>query len=119
MDVNGLITKVTWRVEILSAVHSQSKSPGVNGQITKVTWRIENFSSIKDGMLSSENFTVDGNKWRLSIYPKGNKVDFLSILLEVADSATLPCGWSRNAQFGLAVINQFDREPSITDGIFC
>ncbi|MBA0813616.1 hypothetical protein Gohar_027449 [Gossypium harknessii] len=45
MDVNGLITKVTWRVEILSAVHSQSNSMGVNGQITKVTWRIENFSN--------------------------------------------------------------------------
>ncbi|MFQ6646691.1 hypothetical protein Gotur_019298 [Gossypium turneri] len=63
MDVNGLITKVTWRVEILSAVHSLSKSLGVNGQITKVTWRIENFSSIKDPRLYSENFSVDGHKW--------------------------------------------------------
>ncbi|KAK8333783.1 hypothetical protein V6Z11_A10G228800, partial [Gossypium hirsutum] len=51
---------------------------------------------------------------RLRIYPKGNKVDFLSIFLEVADSATLLSGWSRYAQFGFAVINQFDRELSIT-----
>ncbi|MBA0629426.1 hypothetical protein Godav_023986 [Gossypium davidsonii] len=74
MDVNGLITKVTWRVEILSAVHSLSKSLGVNGQITKVTWRIENFSSIKGPRLYSENFSVDGHKWRLVIFPKGNDV---------------------------------------------
>ncbi|KAK8333788.1 hypothetical protein V6Z11_A10G229100 [Gossypium hirsutum] len=91
---------------------------GVNGLITKVTWRIENFSSITDDGLYSENFTVDGYKWRLIIFPKGNKVDFWSFFfLEVADSATLPSGWSRNAQFGFAVINQFDRELSITKAL--
>ncbi|MFQ6646693.1 hypothetical protein Gotur_019300, partial [Gossypium turneri] len=30
------------------------------------------------------------------------------------DSSTLPAGWSRYAHFGLAVIDQFDRELSIT-----
>ncbi|MBA0730737.1 hypothetical protein Golax_025401 [Gossypium laxum] len=115
MDVNGLITKVTWRVEILSAVHGLSKSLGVNGQIAKaVTWRIENFSSIKDPRLYSENFSVDGHKWRLAIFPKGNNVDHLSIYLHVADSATLPSGWSTYVQTGLAVFNRFDRELSIT-----
>ncbi|PPS09675.1 hypothetical protein GOBAR_AA10978 [Gossypium barbadense] len=54
MDVNGLTTKATWKIEVLS---------GVNGQVTKVTWRIENFSSINVYKLCSENFTVDGNKW--------------------------------------------------------
>ncbi|XP_017647913.1 MATH domain and coiled-coil domain-containing protein At3g58270-like [Gossypium arboreum] len=118
MDINGLITKVTWRVETLSALHTQSNSMGVNGLITKVTWRIENFSSITDDGLYSENFTVDGYKWRLIIFPKGNKVDFwYFFFLEVADSATLPSGWSRNAQFGFAVINQFDRELSITKAL--
>ncbi|MFQ6646690.1 hypothetical protein Gotur_019298, partial [Gossypium turneri] len=87
---------------------------GVNGQITKVTWRIENFSSIKDPRLYSENFSVDGHKWRLVIFPKGNDVDHLSIYLDVADSATLPSGWSTYVQIGLAVINRFDRELSIT-----
>ncbi|MBA0571143.1 hypothetical protein Golob_004733 [Gossypium lobatum] len=114
MDVNRLITKVTWRVEILSAVHSLSKSLGVNGQITKVTWRVENFSSIKDPKLYSENFSVCGHKWRLVILPKGNDVDRLSIYLDVVDSATLPSGWSTYVQIGLAVINRFDRELSIT-----
>ncbi|MBA0870951.1 hypothetical protein Goshw_019327 [Gossypium schwendimanii] len=115
MDVNGLITKVTWRVEILSAVHGLSKSLGVNGQITKaVTWWIENFSSIKDPRLYSENFSVDGHKWRLAIFPKGNNVDHLSIYLHVVDSTTLPSGWSTYVQIGLAVFNRFDRELSIT-----
>ncbi|KAK5795004.1 hypothetical protein PVK06_036258 [Gossypium arboreum] len=58
MDVNGLTTKATWKIEVLS---------GVNGQVTKVTWRIENFSSINVYKLCSENFTVDGNKWPLNL----------------------------------------------------
>ncbi|TYG51292.1 hypothetical protein ES288_D10G246400v1 [Gossypium darwinii] len=117
MDVNGLVTKVTWRVEILSAVHSQSNSMGVNGQITKVTWRIENFSSIKGKKLYSENFTVDGNKWRLLIHTKRIYVDHSSFFCVVADSATMPWGWRAYAQIGLAVINQFDRKTSITKAL--
>ncbi|PPR93514.1 hypothetical protein GOBAR_AA27157 [Gossypium barbadense] len=113
MDVNEQITKVTWKIEVLSDVHS--KSMDVNGQVTKVTWRIENFSTIQDKKLCSENFTVDGNKWRFIIYPKGDAVDHLSIYLGVADSSTLPAGWIRYAHFGLAVIDQFDRELSITE----
>ncbi|XP_052478023.1 protein RESTRICTED TEV MOVEMENT 3-like isoform X1 [Gossypium raimondii] len=99
MDVNGLITKVTWKIEVLSDVGS--KSMGRNGQLTKVTWRIENFSTIQDKKLCSENFTVDGNKWQLIIYPGGANEAFLSIFLGVADSATLASGWTRYAHFGL------------------
>ncbi|GMI80518.1 hypothetical protein HRI_001721100 [Hibiscus trionum] len=87
-----------------------------NGEITKVTWRIQNFSSFKKHRkLYSENFTVDGNKWRILIFPKGNNVRHLSIYLDVADSAILPSGWSRFAQFGFAVIDQIDPTNSITE----
>ncbi|MBA0629428.1 hypothetical protein Godav_023988 [Gossypium davidsonii] len=112
MDVNGLITKVTWKIEVLSDVGS--KSMGLNGQLTKVTWRIENFSSIEDYKLCSESFTVDDSKWQLIIYPGGANVAFLSIFLGVADSATLASGWTRYAHFGFAVLDQFDRENSKT-----
>lgn len=61
MDLNGQITKVTWKIEVLSDVHS--KCMDVKGEVTKVTWRIENFSTIQHEKLCSENFTVDGNKW--------------------------------------------------------
>ncbi|KAG4180934.1 hypothetical protein ERO13_A10G195901v2 [Gossypium hirsutum] len=93
---------------------SKSKPMDINGQVTKVTWRIANFCSIKSKKLCSEIFTVDGNKWRLCIYPKGNNVDFLSVYLVVADSVIWPTGWSRYAYFGIAVIDQFDRENSET-----
>ncbi|KAK8999162.1 hypothetical protein V6N11_070339 [Hibiscus sabdariffa] len=103
MEVNSnsgsvKLTKFTWKVEI-----------------SKVTWRIQNFSSFKkDQRLYSEHFSVDGNKWRILIFPKGNKVvDHLSIYLNVADSATLPSGWTRFAQVGFAVIDQIDRTKSI------
>ncbi|MBA0773158.1 hypothetical protein Gotri_008455 [Gossypium trilobum] len=104
MDVNGLTTKVKWRVE----------SMGVNEQITKVTWRIENFSSIKGKKLYSENFTVEGNKWRLHIHTRGIYVDHSLFFCIVPESATMPLGWSAYAQIGLAVINQIDRKTSIT-----
>ncbi|KAK9017273.1 hypothetical protein V6N11_079753 [Hibiscus sabdariffa] len=111
------LTKVMWKVEILKAVDcSTSQSTGGNGEISKVTWRIENFSSFKkDQRLCSEKFSVDGNKWRLTIYPKGNNnnVDHLSIYLAVADSATLPPGLSRFLQYGFSVISQIDRKNSI------
>ncbi|XP_039036109.1 MATH domain and coiled-coil domain-containing protein At3g58340-like [Hibiscus syriacus] len=119
MEVNSRcgsnLPKVIWTVEILDAVDdSKPQSEGVNGQVTKVTWRIENFSRINNKEICSQHFTVDGNKWQISIFPKGNNVDALSIYLGVADSATLPSGWSRFAQYGFAVIDQMDRRNSFT-----
>ncbi|KAK8671505.1 hypothetical protein V6N13_038099 [Hibiscus sabdariffa] len=76
------LPKVIWRVEILNAADG-------NGEISKVTWRIQNFSSFKNGQsLCSENFSVDGNKWNIDIYPKGdnNNLDHLSIYLDAIES---------------------------------
>ena len=53
---------------------------------------------------------------RVLIFPKGNNVDHLSIYLDVADSATLPYGWSRYAQFALAVVNQIHSKYTIRKG---
>ncbi|XVE61338.1 hypothetical protein DITRI_Ditri06bG0031400 [Diplodiscus trichospermus] len=72
----------------------------------KFTWTIENFSRLNTKRLYSDIFVVGGYKWRILIFPKGNNVDHLSMYLDVADSATLPYGWSRYAQFSLAVVNQ-------------
>lgn len=55
---------------------------------------------------------------RILIFPKGNNVDHLSMYLDVADSGTLPYGWSRYAQFSLAVVNQIHSKYSIRKGIF-
>ncbi|XP_076911421.1 ubiquitin C-terminal hydrolase 12-like isoform X1 [Bidens hawaiensis] len=72
----------------------------------RFTWTIENFSRLNGKKLYSDVFFVGGYKWRVLIFPKGNNVDHLSMYLDVADSTTLPYGWSRYAQFSLAVVNQ-------------
>ncbi|KAE9447959.1 hypothetical protein C3L33_20142, partial [Rhododendron williamsianum] len=70
------------------------------------TWTIENFTRLNTKKLYSEIFLVGGYKWRVLMFPKGNAVEHLSMYLDVADSATLPHGWSRHAQFSLAVVDQ-------------
>ncbi|KAG6677675.1 hypothetical protein I3843_14G037900 [Carya illinoinensis] len=79
----------------------------------RFTWTIENFSRLNNKKLYSDTFFVGGYKWRILIFPKGNNVDHLSMYLDVADSATLPYGWSRYAQFSLSVINQIHNKYSI------
>lgn len=38
--------------------------------------------------------------------------------LDVADSASLPYGWSRYAQFSLAVVNQIHNKYTVRKGCF-
>ncbi|XP_024541323.1 ubiquitin carboxyl-terminal hydrolase 13 isoform X1 [Selaginella moellendorffii] len=79
----------------------------------KFTWPIENFSKITIKKYYSDPFVIGGYKWRILVFTQGNNVDCLSMYLDVADSASLSYGWSRFAQFNLAVINQFDPKLSI------
>ncbi|KAK4789613.1 hypothetical protein SAY86_016917 [Trapa natans] len=79
----------------------------------KFIWTIENFSRLDSRKLFSDIFVVGGYKWRILIFPKGNNVDHLSLYLDVADSPTLPYGWSRFAQFSLAVVNQIQSKYTL------
>ncbi|XP_059665781.1 ubiquitin C-terminal hydrolase 12-like isoform X1 [Cornus florida] len=79
----------------------------------RFTWTIENFSRLNTKKLYSEVFYVGGYKWRVLIFPKGNNVDHLSMYLDVADSAALPYGWSRYAQFSLSVVNQLHNKFTV------
>ncbi|KAF7143600.1 hypothetical protein RHSIM_Rhsim05G0178300 [Rhododendron simsii] len=88
--------------EAANAVDAQSVDDPPSARFT---WTIENFTRLNTKKLYSEIFLVGGYKWRVLIFPKGNNVEHLSMYLDVADSATLPYGWSRYAQFSLAVIN--------------
>lgn len=56
---------------------------------------------------------------RVLVFPRGNNAEFLSMYLDVADSNLLPPGWSRHAQFSLAVVNQLDSKASLRKGISC
>ncbi|XP_019427988.1 PREDICTED: ubiquitin carboxyl-terminal hydrolase 13-like isoform X3 [Lupinus angustifolius] len=78
----------------------------------RFTWTIENFSRLTRKVYS-DDFCVGGYKWRILIFPKGNNVDHLSMYLDVADSTTLPYGWSRYAQFSLTVVNQIQSKYSV------
>ncbi|KAJ9189312.1 hypothetical protein P3X46_000622 [Hevea brasiliensis] len=80
---------------------------------SRFTWKIGNFTRLNIRKHYSDIFVVGGYKWRVLIFPKGNNVDFLSMYLDVADAANLPYGWSRYAQFSLAVVNQINPKYTI------
>ncbi|KAM0883676.1 hypothetical protein ACQ4PT_031462 [Festuca glaucescens] len=79
---------------------------------SRFTWKIESISKHNSGKLHSDVFVVGGYSWRVLVFPAGNNVNQLSMYLDVADAKSLPTGWSRNAQFSLAVINQLDSKHS-------
>ncbi|XP_057536281.1 ubiquitin C-terminal hydrolase 12-like [Amaranthus tricolor] len=80
---------------------------------SRFTWKIDNFSRLNAKKHYSDVFVVGGFKWRILIFPKGNNVDYLSMYLDVADAQTLPYGWSRYAQFSVAVVNQIHNKYSV------
>ncbi|KAK1409857.1 hypothetical protein QVD17_36386 [Tagetes erecta] len=82
-------------------------------QSVRFTWTIENFSHQTNKKIYSDVFVVGGYKWCVLIYPKGNNVDHLSVYLDVADSSSLPYGWSKYAQFTLALVNQIHNKFTI------
>lgn len=85
--------------------------PGTQSRI--FTWTIDNFSAINSEIHYSGDFALDGYQWHLLIFPKGKSLDQISIYLAVSDSYNLPDGWTRYAQFGLSVVNQFDRHYNV------
>ncbi|XP_041027772.1 ubiquitin C-terminal hydrolase 12 [Juglans microcarpa x Juglans regia] len=102
--------EVVAQVEPASTVENQ---PVEDPPSMKFTWTIENFTRLNTKKHYSDVFVVGSYKWRVLIFPKGNNVDHLSMYLDVADSAALPYGWSRYAQFSLAVVNQAHSKYSI------
>lgn len=53
---------------------------------------------------------------RLLAYPKGNKVDYFSLYLEVADFESLPCGWRRYVNLRLTIVKQVSERRSVVKG---
>ncbi|XP_024983810.1 ubiquitin carboxyl-terminal hydrolase 12-like isoform X1 [Cynara cardunculus var. scolymus] len=102
--------EVVGQAEVVSTAENQ---PVDETQASRFTWAIENFSRQNSKKLYSDVFMVGGYKWRVLIFPKGNNVEHLSMYLDVADSPILPYGWSRYAQFSLAVVNQVHNKFTI------
>ncbi|KAG8387302.1 hypothetical protein BUALT_Bualt02G0007200 [Buddleja alternifolia] len=93
--------------------NTAESQPVEDNRTAKYTWRIENFSKSSVKRLYSDIFELGDHKWRILIFPKGNNADFLSMYLDVADSANLPYGWSRYAHFSLTVVNQVHTKYSV------
>ncbi|KAL2557325.1 MATH domain and coiled-coil domain-containing protein-like [Forsythia ovata] len=89
-------------------------------QVTKLTWRIDNFSMLNVKKLFSEIFMVSGYRWRIFIYPKGNRVDnYLSLYIEVVDAATAPVGWFVDADVIFNLIDQIDCRKTVDHETKC
>ncbi|XP_010237253.1 ubiquitin carboxyl-terminal hydrolase 12 isoform X4 [Brachypodium distachyon] len=95
--------EVVAQTEPVSMAENQ---PPEDPQTSRFTWTIDNFTRLSGKKHYSDVFVVGGFKWRVLIFPKGNNVEHLSMYLDVADSGNLPYGWSRYAQFSLAIVNQ-------------
>ncbi|KAE8700230.1 Ubiquitin carboxyl-terminal hydrolase 12 [Hibiscus syriacus] len=113
-------------MEVVSQIESANtleNQPVEDPPSSRFTWKIDNFSRLNTKKHYSDAFVVGGYKWidtpdfeylrRILIFPKGNNADHLSMYLDVADSASLPYGWSRYAQYSLAVINQIHNKFSV------
>ncbi|GMI92284.1 ubiquitin-specific protease 13 [Hibiscus trionum] len=107
---SDLTMEVVSQTETANTAENQSVEDPLS---SRFTWKIDNFSSLNTKKHYSDVFVVGGYKWRILIFPKGNYKDHLSLYLDVADSESLPYGWSRYAQFSLTVINQTNNNYSI------
>ncbi|KAK8511161.1 hypothetical protein V6N13_013578 [Hibiscus sabdariffa] len=82
----------------------------------KYTWKIEKFSQINERELHSDAFEVGGYKWYIIIYPQGCDVcNHLSVFLCVDNHDKLLPGWSRFAQFTIAVVNKDPKKSKYSD----
>lgn len=79
------------------------------------TYKIENFSLFswaKIDNVESGDFEVDSYKWRLCLYPDGNKKSngdgHVSLYLVFSDSNALRFGWEVNVNFRLFIYNQIN-----------
>ncbi|KAG5526279.1 hypothetical protein RHGRI_032530 [Rhododendron griersonianum] len=86
--------------------------------------KINNFSFMVNNKVEdyeSGVFEVGGYKWKLSLYPNGNKkrnvTDHISLYLRIADTEALPPGWEVNVSFKLFVFDHIqDKYLTIQDG---
>lgn len=74
----------------------------------KHEWKITEFTKLKD-QVYSEEFTVEGYKWKLSLYPTGNigqNGQSISVFLESVDAEGFDRQKRVRAKFSISVLNQ-------------
>eukprot|EP00258_Populus_trichocarpa_P046511 XP_024462530.1 ubiquitin carboxyl-terminal hydrolase 12 isoform X1 [Populus trichocarpa] len=90
------------------AVATVSDAPPIHYMV-----KIESFSSLgKNAVETYESgvFEAGGYKWKLVLYPNGNKSnnvkDHISLYLAMVDASSLPRGWEVNVIFRLFLLDQ-------------
>ncbi|KAJ4982427.1 hypothetical protein NE237_033264 [Protea cynaroides] len=80
---------------------------------THFTLKIESFSLLSNSSLErydSSNFEAGGYKWKLCVYPNGNKhrngEGHISLYLEMSKTDSLSPGWEVHATFRLLLLDQ-------------
>ncbi|XP_059665786.1 uncharacterized protein LOC132311738 isoform X2 [Cornus florida] len=77
------------------------------GNTVRLRWTIEKFTRLNTKRVYSESFYVGGYKW---------DADHLGIYLDVADSETLPFGWTKYVKYNFSVINHIDNKSTVNKG---
>ncbi|XP_073266965.1 uncharacterized protein [Populus alba] len=87
--------------------------------------KIELFSSLgKNAVETYESgvFEAGGYKWKLVLYPNGNKSnnvkDHISLYLAMVDASSLPRGWEVNVIFRLFLLDQNKDSYLVIQGMF-
>ncbi|MCH88540.1 ubiquitin carboxyl-terminal hydrolase family protein [Trifolium medium] len=95
--------------------HKQSSTVD---KFEKFTWKVDNFSCLNTVEVCSQPFVLGGYPWRISLFPRGNKLikedDNLSIYLEAMQNANMSEGWSRDVKFKLFVFSQLNTNMTIS-----
>ncbi|XP_059461398.1 MATH domain and coiled-coil domain-containing protein At3g58210-like [Corylus avellana] len=75
------------------------------------TWKIDNFADLKDKIYYSEEFTIEGRRWKLRLEPEGEGTGadtFLSLYLMLDDSESLPPNRKLYAKYKLRIRDQIN-----------
>lgn len=112
------------------SLHPLANNPHAIGNLRSLregshyTLKIESFSLFRNTTIDnheSRAFEAGGYKWKLSLYPNGNKKrnvnDHISFYLAIAETESLPLGWEVNVDFKFYVFDHIrDRYSTIQDG---
>ncbi|KAH0756966.1 hypothetical protein KY290_020459 [Solanum tuberosum] len=77
--------------------------------LSKHEWKITEFSKLKNEVYYSEEFTVEGDKWKRSLYPTGDSKQNgqnISVFLESVDAKRFDRQKSVRAKFSISVKNR-------------
>ncbi|CAN6676726.1 unnamed protein product [Malus baccata var. baccata] len=112
--------RANWRRDEKGVSRSYSDSPPAH-----YTKKIKSFSVLKrhsaHGHQSTE-FEAGGYKWKLALYPNGNKKknvkDFISVYLEMAGVKSLQAGWEVYVDLRVFLLDQNKGSYLVLQGIY-